>query len=101
MLSFPMQLFICTVSLGKGILLQTDVVLGFTKQQIILLWFCKICLKIFSSKEISIKTHKYTLSLGSSFQNKPEMDNQKKLSLGNDRKIAFIPRSDVLKSFSG
>jgi len=39
------------------------------------------------------------LSLGSGFPNKPKIVNNQKLSVENDKKVAFIPRSAISKSF--
>lgn len=51
------------------------------------------------ARKAYIKTLKYCLSLGSSFANTPKIVNHEKFSMGNNKKIAFIPRFAIPKSF--
>lgn len=59
--------------------------------------FAKYDKKSSVSRKICIKTVKYILSLGPVFPNKPKILKHKKLSVGNDKKVAFIPRSAMPK----
>lgn len=51
------------------------------------------------ARKTYIKTLKYSLSLGSSFANTPKIIDHQKFSMGNNKKVAFIPRFAIRKSF--
>lgn len=61
--------------------------------------FAKYAQKSSVARKTYTKTLKYGLSLGSGFPNKPKIVNHQKISMGDDKNIAFIPRSAIPKSF--